>query len=159
MFTPQELFLIDEVITEQATIEEVAKRTLAGTAISPEELDIIRQEQQSALAREGSKRTLTGIKEFIRKAGDKVIVHTTDESRNKAVRFESYSNAIAILAPEDPRRNALVEKIFDEIGISKEELEIYSQGNQFTTNPNPNIKTDQLAKANQTGAQLALSQS
>ena len=159
MFTPQELFLIDEVITEQATIEEVVKRTLAGTAVSPEELDIIRQEQQSALAREGSKRTLTGIKEFIRKAGDKVIVHTTDESRNKAVRFESYSNAIAILAPEDPRRNALVEKIFDEIGISKEELEIYSQGNQFTTNPNPNIKTDQLAKANQTGAQLALSQS
>lgn len=157
IFTPEELQLIDEVIIERAVIDEVVKRTLKRQILTNEDVEKIRQEAQGQMRKQGSRRELTKIKDFIKEAGNKVTIHTTDESRNKAVLFESYANLLSLLAPEDPRRNALVDKVMEAVGISKEELEVYAQS-AFATNPNPRLESKELSKANQVGADVALSQ-
>lgn len=154
-FTPQELQLIDDVIVEDAVNKELLKLTLEGTVVPPEQLEMMRQETRANLAKEGNKRTIKAIKEFITNAKGKVIVHTTDEQRNKAVYFESLGNALALLTPEDPRRNALIDRIMEAIGISKEELEIYMSQAPLMANPNPKLQMDQLTKQNATAAERA----
>lgn len=125
-FTAQELQLIDEVLVESKLTDEIVQATLEGRVISPETVDELRTQMQTRVRREGSKRTITGIQEFIREAGKSVRIHTTDEARNKAVLFESYASLLQVLTPEDPRFNALVDKIMQALGITKEELELYA---------------------------------
>jgi hypothetical protein len=155
-FTPQELQLIDEVIAEEAAIRELVKNTIAGKVMTNEQLDLVRNEARTMLAKEGNRRTIKDIQEFIRNAKGKVIVHTTDEQRNKAVYFESLGNALALLAPEDPRRNALIDRIMEAIGISKEELEIYVSQAPLMPNPNPQIQTTAMQQQNATAAERAI---
>ena len=125
-FTPQELALIDDVIVEKSFIEKRVELIQQGKVLTPEQSEILKEAIRKDLRKEGSKRTITDIKEFIAKAGDKVRIHTTDEARNKAVLFESYSSLLQLLDPSDPRFNALVDKIMQALGITKEELELYS---------------------------------
>lgn len=124
-FTPKELQLIDEVIVEDALTEQLFKLTMGGQVIPSEMVDLLRQSVQQKLQKEGSKRTLNNIKKFIKEAGDKVRVHTTDEARNKATLYESYSGLLGILPPEDPRFNAVVDKVLNALGMSEEELQLY----------------------------------
>ena len=152
-FSPQELKLIDEVIVESAVLEEVVRKSLGRKVVSPEEVEMMRASAQQKLQKEGTKRTIKEIKKFIKDAGDNIVIHTTDESRNKAVMFESMANILQLLAPEDPKRNAIVDKIMSLIGISQDELALY-QDNAMS-NPNPKLKTEQLQKTNQVGADLS----
>jgi len=126
-FTKQELQLIDKVIVEQQVTDELVQMTLDGKVVSPEMVETLRQSIQQSLVQKGPKRKITGIKEFIKKAGKKVVVHTTDEQRNKAVLFESYSNAINLFDATDPARYALRAKILDQMGISEQELALYTE--------------------------------
>jgi hypothetical protein len=125
-FTMQELQLIDEVIVEASLTDELIKKTLEGEVIDPMMVDALRAGMQSSLRKEGSKRSITDIAKFIVEAGKFVRVHTTDEARNKAVLFESYSNLLALLDPTDPRFNALIDKVMQSVGITREELELYN---------------------------------
>lgn len=125
-FSPQELQLIDEVIVEKTLAEAAAEEILNGNILTPEGMEELRQETFRKLRKQGSKRTITGIQEFIKNAGKKVRIHTTDEARNKAVLFESYSNLLQLLDPQDPRFSALLDKVMQALGITKEELELYS---------------------------------
>ena len=155
-FTPQELKLIDEILFSKLYNKEIIKLIVEGKPVESEEEDLIIQEEiKSSLRKMGSKRYISKVKELIENADGSVVVHTTDEARNKAVYFESLSNALQLLAPEDPRRNAIIDRIMDSIGISKEELELYST-EATPTNPNPQLETQQLAQQGQTGAVLPL---
>jgi hypothetical protein len=147
LFSLQELALIDDVIVTDQTNTWIWDMTQSRVVLSPEMIEQKRLEIQQKLKKEGGRRTITGIIDFIKKAGKKVIVHTTDEARNKAVIFESYSNVLALLAPEDPRRNAIVDKIMEAIGVTKEELEIYMEQGIL---PNPNPKLSQKESIKQT---------
>lgn len=157
-FTPQELQLIDEVIVNESVTKEVVKRLLEEKITTPEDLEAIRMEVQASLAKSGTKRTITQIKEFIKDSAGKVVVHTTDEMRSKAVYFESLANAIALLAPEDPRRDAIIDRIMEAIGISKEELEIYmtQAAMPMMSNPNPQLQTRELSKQNAPAAERVI---
>lgn len=159
-FTPQELQMIDEAILTETVNKTVVERILKDRKpIQPEEYDQIIFDAQTGLRRNGNKRYIKKVKDFIKDAGGSVRVHTTDEARNKAVYFESLGNALALLSPEDPRRNAIIDRIMAAIGIPQEELELYASGNMLTLppgNPNPQLQTAQLAKTNQIGADLAL---
>jgi hypothetical protein len=145
IFSVQELALIDEVIVTEKTNEWIWDMTQDRKVLSPEAVEAQRLKIQQSLKKEGGRRTITGIKEFIKNAGKKVVVHTTDEARNKAVIFESYANVLALLAPEDPRRNAIVDKIMEAIGVTKEELEIYMEQG-ILPNPNPKLSQEQAVK-------------
>lgn len=151
-FTPQELRLIDEVIVESRLLDEVVQKTLSRQVMQPEEVDAMRQQIQTKLQREGNKRTITDIKEFIKDAGDNIHIHLTDEARNKAVMFESMANILQLLAPEDPRRNAVIDKIMDALGLSKDELNMYAE--QGASNPNPKLQMKELQASRQVGADL-----
>ena len=145
IFSVQELALIDEVIVTEETNKWIWDMTQNRKVLSPEAVEAQRLKIQQSLKKEGGRRTITEIKEFIKNAGKKVVVHTTDEARNKAVIFESYANVLALLAPEDPRRNAIVDKIMEAIGVTKEELEIYMEQG-ILPNPNPKLSQEQAVK-------------
>lgn len=153
-FTPQELQLIDEVIVESRLADQLIKASLEGTVIDPEMLEEMRIGEQKKL-RKDSKRTITGIKDFIKEANKEVRVHTTDEARNKAVLFESYANLLGLLSPEDPRFNALLDKVMQALGITKEELELYAD--QSLQGQQGNVNAEQLNASQQPRAQAALS--
>jgi hypothetical protein len=123
--------------------------------VDPVENDLLRQELGAQLRREGSRRQITDIQEFIKEAGKQVRVHTTDEARSKAVLFESYSNLLALLSPEDPRFNALMDKVMQALGITREELELYAS--EAVAGQNAKMKSEELNAAEQPAAQAAMS--
>lgn len=155
-FTPQELQMIDEAIITETVNKEIIKRTLAGIVIGPEVGQELTMKAQDDLRKQGTKRHIKELKEFIKDSGGSVTIHTSDEARNKSVYFESLSNALAILAPEDPRREAIISRILDAIGISKEELEIYGTQPMMQGNPNPKLENKELSRSTMVGADLAL---
>lgn len=124
-FTKKEILLIDKVIVESALTDKVVEATLEGQVLNPEMVQVLRDAMQRDLLQKGSKRKITDIREFIEKAGEKVIVNTTDEQRSKAVLFESYSNAINLFQATDPGFHALRSRILDQMGVSEEELALY----------------------------------
>lgn len=154
-FTPQELQLIDEVIVESAMLQANVEQLLSGKVVDPLENEMLRQELGLQLKKEGSRRQVTEIQEFIKEAGKQVRVHTTDEARSKAVLFESYANLLGLLTPEDPRFNALMDKVMQALGITREELELYST--QAIQGQNTKMKTEELMAAEKPRAEAALS--
>lgn len=155
-FTPAELQLIDDVMITEEVNRRYVEMTLNEEVITPETMQLLQTEAEQGLMKHGSKRHVTDLKEFIKSAAGSVIVHTTDEARNKAVYFESLSNIIGLLNPEDPRRNAIIDRILDAIGISKEELELYMTNDVMPGNPNPNIQMKELSAANKAPAEAAV---
>lgn len=154
-FTPQELQLIDEVIVESTLLEEMVRKSLNGEVVDPMMLEEMRFDAQKNLRKEGSKRTITAIKDFIKDAGKQVRIHTTDEARNKAVLFESYSSLLALIAPEDPRYSAILDKVMQALGITREELELYND--QAVMTQKGQLETEQLKAEQQPRAQAAMS--
>lgn len=126
-FTKQELALIDKAIVAQEALKAELETLRGGTPITPELQAGIRQDLAMQLQERGTRRRIEDIKEFVKKAGERVIVHTTDEQRSKAVLFESYSNALQLFAENDPARLALRDRILDQMGITQEELAMYAK--------------------------------
>ena len=160
-FTPQELMLIDETIVNAKTTEALVRATLEGTVVPPEVVQMMQQQMGAQLRREGSRRQITGIKKFIKEANKKVRVHTTDEARNKAVLFESYANLLALLTPDDPRFNALLDKVMQALGITREELELYANQSPVPMQaqaPGGGVSQEQMQAEGQPRAQAAMSQ-
>lgn len=126
VFTRQELDLIDRVLVNKELINKRVSSIQEGVPMTNETLQQLGIETKTELARRGGRRNIKGISEFIKKAGRKVVVHTTDEQRNKAVMFESYSNALMLFGETDPARLALRDRILDHMGVSSEELAMYA---------------------------------
>lgn len=128
VFNKEELELIDRTIVNRAMVQRSVDSLLAGQMVTPEAQMQMEQDLTIELKRKGARRKITGIQDFIRNAGKKVIVHTTDEMRSKAVLFESYSNAINLakgIDRTDPVQLALRDKVLDMIGVSEQELQMY----------------------------------
>jgi hypothetical protein len=127
-FTKEELDLIDRTIINKEMIKRGAESLLNGQLVTPEIQAVMEKDITTDLKRKGARRKITDIQEFIRNAGKKVIVRTTDEQRSKAVLFESYSNAINLakgIDRTDPVQLALRDKVLDMIGVSEQELMLY----------------------------------
>ncbi len=126
-FSKAELQLIDEVIIEKKLAERGANILLTEKRpVMPEENDALREELKMELDRAGTKRSVKGIKDFIRREVlGNVIIHTSDERRNKQALFQSYSTALNMFAETDPARLAIRDRILDQIGVTKEELSLY----------------------------------
>lgn len=154
-FTPQELQLIDEVIVESNLLDEMIMKSLSGEVLDPEMTDMLRMEMQRQLRKEGTKRTIADIKDYIKDVNKHVRVHTTDETRNKAVLFESYSNLLALIDPADPRYGALLDKVMQALGITREELELYADQQVMTQKGQ--MDGQLLQQENQPRAQAAMS--
>lgn len=128
VFTKEELDLIDRTIINREMIKRGADSLLRGELVTPEIQAVMEKEITTDLKRKGARRKITDIQDFIKNAGKKVIVHTTDEMRSKAVLFESYSNAINLakgIDRTDPVQLALRDKVLDMIGVSEQELQMY----------------------------------
>lgn len=150
VFSKEELDLIDRTIINKEMVKRGADSLLAGQLVTPEAQAQMEQDLTLELKRRGARRKITDIQEFIRNAGKKVIVHTTDEMRSKAVLFESYSNAINLakgIDRTDPVQLALRDKVLDMIGVSEQELQMYvnqamQAAAQQTQAPTGNVQMD-----------------
>lgn len=128
VFTKEELDLIDRTIINREMVKRGADSLLSGELVTPEIQAVMEKEVTTELKRKGARRKVTDIQEFIKNAGKKVIVRTTDEQRSKAILFESYSNAINLakgIDRTDPVQLALRDKVLDLIGVSEQELMLY----------------------------------
>jgi len=146
-FTKQELSMIDKALVNEALITAQVGQVRSGTPVTTMQSEEMRLTLQNDLQQKGSRRRIEDIKEFIEKAGDKVLVHTTDEQRSKQVLFESYSNALALFAEDDPARLALRDRILEQMGISQDELALYAQEAATAASALPNadgMKMDAL---------------
>ena len=129
VFSKAELQLVDEVIVEAEVLEAVVQASLSGTVLAPEELDLVRNAIKGKLAKRGARRKITDIKKFIKNAGKKVVIHTTDEQRSKQVLYESLSNAINMakgIDKTDPAQLAMRDMILDQMGITPQQLAQYA---------------------------------
>lgn len=148
VFTKEELDLIDRTIINREMVKRGAETLLNGQLVTPEIQAVMEKEITTDLKRKGARRKITDIQEFIRKAGKKVIVRTTDEQRSKAILFESYSNAINLakgIDRTDPVQLALRDKVLDLIGVSEQELMLYvNQAMQAAQEqaPGGNVRVD-----------------
>jgi hypothetical protein len=148
-FSKAELQLIDEVIVEKALAERGASILLnEQRPVLPEENVAMRTEIQTELNKTGSKRSVKDIKEFIkREVLGNVIIHTSDERRNKQALFESYSTALGMFAETDPARLAIRDRILDQMGVTKEELSLYVEEAAAMTGMTPPANAQVDAKA------------
>jgi hypothetical protein len=144
-FSRQELQLIDEVIVAEAQLEYMKDNLLTQKRpVSPQELEAVKIGTELQLQKAGSKRSIEAIKKFIsRDVIGNVIIHTTDEDRSKAVLFESYNTLLQSIQPGTPEHAAIIDRIMDMLGISREVLALYAQNTQPTQTPE--IDGQQLA--------------
>ena len=127
-FSRQELELIDEVVTELELTERVVKDTLAGQVVAPEQVELLRQSLRQRENKNGMKRQINNIKDFLKKdVIGQVVIHVSDEQKNKRALFESYSNALQLFAENDPARLAIRDRILDQMGVTKDELALYAE--------------------------------
>jgi len=128
VFTKEELDLIDRTIINREMVARGSESLMNGQLVTPELQMEMEKTISTDLKRKGARRKITDIQEFIKNAGDKVVVRTTDEQRSKAILFESYSNAINLakgIDRTDPVQLALRDKVLDMIGVSEQELMLY----------------------------------
>ena len=129
VFSKAELQLVDDVIVETEVLDAVVQASLSGSVLAPEEVDMIRKAIKSKLGKKGARRKITDIKKFIKDAGKKVVIHTTDEQRSKQVLYESLSNAINMakgIDKTDPAQLAMRDMILDQMGITPQQLAQYA---------------------------------
>lgn len=126
-FSRQELDLIDEVIVESQLVNMGAQASLNGQVISPEIMNAMRTQARTQLQKNGTKRQIKDIQKYIKEdVIGKVVIHVSDEQKNKRALFESYSNALQLFAENDPARLAIRDRILDQMGVTKEELALYA---------------------------------
>lgn len=166
VFTKEELDLIDRTIVNKEVAERIADLSMQGQLVAPEAVALLEEEIRTELRRKGSRRKVTDVAEFIKNAGKKVVVQTTDEMRSKAVLFESYSNAINLakgIDRTDPVQLALRDKVLDMIGVSEQELMLYAdQAMQAAAQMQPQqpqggrvqLETEQLNEEQQVSANV-----
>lgn len=149
VFTKEELDLIDRTIINREMIARGADSLMNGQLVTPELQMEMEKTISTDLKRKGARRKVTDIQEFIKNAGKKVVVRTTDEQRSKAILFESYSNAINLakgIDRTDPVQLALRDKVLDMIGVSEQELMLYVNEAMQAAAQNPQggaVKIDQ----------------
>ena len=126
VFNRQELDLIDRVIMNRELVSRGVESLMQGVPVTPEMQAQFGMDIQRELRQKGTRRKITDIAEFIKKAGDKVMIHTTDEQRSKMVLFESLSNALMLFGENDPARLAIRDRVLDYMGVSYDELAMYA---------------------------------
>ena len=126
-FSRQELDLIDSTLVEKELMKKLPEMLMnTGQPVPPEMVQMLRQNMRQSLTKKGTKRQIKDIAKFVKKdAIGKVVVHVSDEQKNKRALFESYSNAMQLFAENDPARLAIRDRILDQMGVSKEELSLY----------------------------------
>lgn len=149
-FTKAELQLIDSVAITKKMNEAIVQALIDGEIITEEMQMQLQANLERDLALKGSKRTIKGIKDFIKGSAGNVIIHTSDEQRSKQTLFESYSNALMLFAEDDPARFALRDRILEQMGVTPEELALYADEAMAmatsTTPDNPQLEQEGVAE-------------
>lgn len=156
VFSKEELNLIDEILIKK----EVSKKELLvlreeRRPFTQQDFDTTVMETKKNLAFQGNRRSISEIQDFIKDAGKKVRIHVNDEARAKAILFESYANLIQALSPEDPRREALLDKIMQAVGVSSEELNAYANARE-QVNPTGKINPEGVVDTSKPNIQQAI---
>lgn len=128
-FDVKELMEIDEIIINKAMVQMSANELLAGNLVTPEQMELQRQEVIRQLNKQGMNRLVEDIKDMLDDKYGTVKVITTSESRDRQAWFQDRTALLAYLTPEDPRYSAIVDSIMDEMGITLEDVQLAVEKN------------------------------
>ena len=134
-FDQQELSQIDEVIRTTKMNEMMINSLRNGEPVTADMIVAYNDKVTNDLRKGGSKRLVTDLKEFLKDIDGRVSIATTSESNNSNAWFETRSNLIQILPPEDPRRNALIDSVMNQAGITPDELRLAEEKTAQQTMP------------------------
>lgn len=149
VFSKAELQLIDEFIVEKELTERRLKILFEEKRpTSPQEVEAMRIGIQTELDKMGNKRAIEGIRDFIKNdVLGNVVIHTSDEQKDKRVIFESYFNLLQIVGPQSKEGLATKGLIMDQMGISQDQLALYAQEAAALAQETPPASPDLDAKA------------
>lgn len=134
MFDARELLEIDDIIVNKALLNSIAELTLSGVVVTEEMMVQKRQEILKELGKNGMMRVITEIGDMLDDKYGNVRVMTTSEARDRQAWFQDRTAILQYLTPEDPRYNAIVDSIMDEMGITIEDLQLAMEQNQIPMN-------------------------
>lgn len=123
-FEATELAELDEIIITKKINRFVVDKSLAGEVVEPDALQKQVEKVRKELRRGGTKRLVKDVKKHMKDIDGDVRISTTAEHLNKQAWFESRANVLQLLAPDDPRRSALINRIMEEAGITEDELRL-----------------------------------
>lgn len=130
MFDPRELLEIDDVIINRELQMFAVDETLAGRLVTPESLDQQRQKVLKELGKNGMNRVINDIENMLDDKYGSVRIMTTSEARDRQAWFQDRTAVLQYLTPQDPRYNAIVDSILDEMGITIDDLQLAMEQQQ-----------------------------
>lgn len=133
-FEARELLEIDEIIVNKELQMFMVDEVLAGRVVTPERMELQRQKVVKELGKSGMKRMVKEIDTMLDDTYNAVRIMTTSESRDRQAWFQDRTAILAYLTPEDPRYNAIVDSIMDEMGISIEDIQLAVEQNVAPAN-------------------------
>ena len=128
-FDARELLEIDQIIINKELQMFAVDQVMAGNLVTPEMMEMQRRKIMKELGKEGMKRVITDINDWVDDKYGNVRVSTTSESRDRQAWFQDRTAILQYLTPEDPRYSAIVDSIMDEMGITLEDVQLAAEQN------------------------------
>lgn len=124
-FSADELSFIDEAYTAEKLREMYIEKALKGEVVTQDDIFNTKMGVEMELAKMGTRRDIKNVRKFLKESKGRVVIHINEEDRSKAEMYETFANILQYLAPNDPRREAILDKIMTMNGFSDEQMKMY----------------------------------
>lgn len=153
-FEPRELLEIDDIIINRELTMFMVDQTLNGNPVNEETVMREKENIIKRLGRDGMKRVVTDIEEWVDSKYGNVRVMTTSEARDRQAWFQDRTAVLQYLTPEDPRYNAIIDSIMDEMGITLDDLQLAMEQSQTLPQGKPPSNQPEISPQEEQAAAL-----
>ena len=129
MFEPRELLEIDQIIVNKAIVDYRVEQIMKGKLVTEEDVNELKIKAIKELGKDGMYRVVNDINDWVDDKYGNVRVMTTSEARDRQAWFQDRTAILQYLTPEDPRYNAIVDSIMDEMGITLDDIQLAMEQN------------------------------
>lgn len=121
-FTDAQLLELDSVMTQKELNRTFTEMTLKGEVVTPEIYEAKLREIQTNLGRQGKKRFIEDLNEFLKDVEGDIRISFTDEEFSKGDFYDNRISFIQLYGPEHPWSQAMGRKMLDEAGVTPDEI-------------------------------------
>lgn len=123
-FEPKELLEIDQILIDKELNEKMLDRIMSGEPVTPEFIQEETDKIKKDLSRNGTKRLVKNVKDMTKDIEGDVRISTTSENKDRQAWFQNRVAVLQYIPPQDPRYNAIVDSMMDEMGITMEDVQV-----------------------------------
>lgn len=121
-FSDAQLLELDQVMLNKELERKFTEMTLEGEVVTPEVYDKLVSDFQKGVGRQGKKRFVEGLGDFLKDVEGHIRIAFTDEEFSKTDYYDNRVSLVQLLGPEHPWSQAIIRNSMDEMGITPEEL-------------------------------------